>query len=94
MTVKIFIKRKVSQDKIIELTGLLKKLRGLTLYQPGYIHGETLKRIDAQDETMVVGTWRSLDDWNAWLANPERIAVQTEIDQLLGQETEYAVYEV
>jgi heme-degrading monooxygenase HmoA len=43
---------------------------------------------------MVIGTWRSLDDWNAWLANPERIAVQTEIDQLLGKQTEYAVYEV
>jgi heme oxygenase (mycobilin-producing) len=94
MTIKIFIKRKVSPEKILDLTVLLKKLRGLTLNQTGYIHGETLRRIDAQNESMVISTWRSLDDWNAWLSNPQRIATQGEIDQLLGVETEYAVYEV
>ncbi|MCP3888565.1 MAG: antibiotic biosynthesis monooxygenase [Desulfobulbaceae bacterium] len=94
MTVKIFIKRKVSSDNILELTVLLKKLRGLTLNQSGYIYGETLKRVDMADECMVISTWRSIDDWNAWLTNEERIAIQSEIDLLLGQETDYSVYEV
>ncbi len=31
---------------------------------------------------------------NAWLSNDERISIQSEIDMLLGEETEYAVYEV
>lgn len=94
MTVKIFIKRKVSSDNILDLTVLLKKLRGLTLNQTGYIYGETLKRVDKEDECMVISTWRSLDDWNAWLNNQERISIQNEINLLLGQETDYAVYEV
>jgi heme oxygenase (mycobilin-producing) len=94
MTVKIFIKRKVSPANVLDLTVLLKKLRSLTLNQSGYIYGETLKRVDKDDECMVISTWRSIDDWNAWLNNDERIAIQNEIDRLLGQKTEYAVYEV
>lgn len=94
MTVKIFIKRKVSADNILELTALLKKLRALTLGQSGYISGETLRRIDSEDECLVISQWRSLDDWNTWLHDEQRISIQNEIDQLLGEKTEYAVYEV
>jgi len=94
MTVKIFIKRKVSPTHVLDLTVLLKKLRSLTLSQSGYIYGETLKRVDQQDESMVISTWRSLEDWNAWVNNDERIAIQNEIDRLLGERTEYSVYEV
>jgi len=94
MTVKIFIKRKVSLENILELTVLLKKLRSLTLSQSGYIYGETLKRVDKAEECMVISTWRSLDDWNAWVNDEQRMTIQSEIDLLLGEETEYAVYEV
>lgn len=92
MTVKIFIKRKVQVTNAVELTLLLKKLRALTLEQPGYISGETLTRIDKKDESMVVSTWRSVGDWNAWVNDPKRIEVQSAIDRLLGEETEYAMY--
>ncbi len=94
MTVKIFIKRVVSSENVLALTLLLKKLRSLTLNQPGYIFGETLKRVDREDECMVISTWQSLDDWNTWLNNQERATIQSEIDLLLGLETDYSVYEV
>lgn len=94
MTVKIFIRRKVAPASILELTVLLKKLRALTLSQPGYIYGETLKRLDTGDECMVISTWRSQEDWNAWFNNEQRIRIQQEIDTLLGEKTEYAIYEV
>jgi len=93
MTVKIFIKRNVQEKNTAELTMLLKRLRGLTLNQPGYISGETLRRIDKPNECTVISTWRSIEDWNNWVNNENRLKLQTEIDQLLGQETEYAIYE-
>ncbi len=93
MTVKIFIKRKVPEKNSVELALLLQKMRGLTLNQPGYISGETLKRIDKNDECMVISSWRSVEDWNTWVNNERRIIVQSEIDNLLGGETEYAIYE-
>ena len=92
MTVKIFIKRKVQETNVTKLTLLLKQLRALTLEQPGYISGETLNRIDKKDECMVISTWRSVEDWNSWVNNPKRNEIQTEIDKLLGQETDYAMY--
>jgi heme-degrading monooxygenase HmoA len=93
MAVKIFIKRKVTGKENIELSLLLQKMRGMTLNQPGYITGETLKRIDKNDEVMVISTWRSVGDWNNWVNNERRMVVQAEIDALLGSETEYAIYE-
>ncbi len=93
MTVKIFIKRKVVEDNIMELTTLLKKLRALTLSQPGYIFGETLRRIDKTNESLVISTWRCLEDWQSWVKDDQRINIQSEIDLLLGEETEYAIYE-
>lgn len=92
MTVKIFIKRKVQEADVMTLTLLLKRLRALTLEQPGYISGETFNRIDKKDECMVISTWRSVEDWNAWVNNPKRNEIQMEIDKLLGQETDYAMY--
>lgn len=92
MTVKIFIKRKVQQQNILELTALLKRLRILTLEQDGYISGETLGRIDKTDECMVISSWRSVDDWNRWVNDPKRIEVQMKIDDILGEDTEYAMY--
>lgn len=92
MNVKILIRRKGTNVNAVALSTLLKKLRSLTLDQPGYISGETLRRIDDMDETMVISTWQSLDDWNRWVNDPQRAEIQDEIDRLLGQETEYAMY--
>lgn len=92
MTVKIFIKRKVQDTNVNKLTVLLKQLRALTLEQSGYISGETLNRIDKKDECMVISTWRSVEDWNSWVNNSKRNEIQTEIDKLLDEETEYAMY--
>ena len=72
----------------------LKQLRILTLNQPGYISGETLKRIDIPDECIVISTWRSIDDWNQWFKHEQRVKIQGEIDTLLGVKTKYSVYEV
>ncbi len=94
MTVKIIIQRKVMSESFAELSLLLKNLRGLTLEQPGYISGETLSRIDKKNESMVISTWRSVEDWNTWVNNPKRTEIQRQIDNLLGHETEYAMYNV
>lgn len=93
MTVRIFIKRSVPDDKVAELSVLLKRLRSVTLTQPGYISGQTLKRLDQSGQCLVISTWRSAEDWYDWLANDKRIAIQNEIDALLGTPSEYSIYE-
>ena len=90
--VKVFIKRKLVEGQAIELMNLLKKMRVMTLSQPGYISGETMTRIDQPGECLVISTWHSAQDWLNWFGNEQRSLIQDEIDLLLGEKTEYAVY--
>ena len=92
MAVKIMIKRKASNEKLLEVLPYLKKLRIMAMSQDGYIGGETLKRIDDPEELLVVSTWQSMDQWKAWFENPERNELQEKIDSALGEKTEYCVY--
>lgn len=93
MTVKILIKRKVAADKAVKLSNLIEQLRTLVVRQPGYVSGESLKNVEKKDEYLVVSTWKSIEAWKAWLASTERAVVQKQIDALLGEKTEYEVYQ-
>lgn len=94
MAIKTIIRRKAT--KVLEdrqLMSLMIELRTKALAQPGFISGETLRRVDRPGDLIVIGTWKSLDAWNAWKTSPERAEIQTRIDSLLGAPTEYEVYE-
>jgi heme-degrading monooxygenase HmoA len=91
--IRIHIRRKVSEDKAEELKALINQLRGVTMGTPGYIAGETLKRLDQPGESLVVTKWQSEFYWNQWLESKERAEIQSKIDDLLGSETHYEVYE-
>ncbi len=92
MAVKIIIKRIVPQGQARGMIPLFRKMRTLATNQPGYISGETLKRLDKPDEFIVISTWNSSDDWEKWVKSKERQEVQDEIDVLLGGKTEYEIY--
>jgi len=92
MAVKIIINRRVAKDKEAELLPLLIELRALATAQPGYISGETLRNMDDPEESLVISTWSSVEDWKAWLASRQRAEVQEKIDSLLGVVTEYRSY--
>lgn len=92
MTVQIFIKRSVTVSFQEGLDQLLRQMRTACLRQPGYVSGQTLKRLDKPGEFLVISTWQSLEHWDAWFTNSERQEIQLEIDLLLGQETTYEIY--
>ena len=92
MTVKIVIKRMVPKNKESSLLPLIKALRIATTKQNGYISGETLKRIDQSDESLVISKWKTEDAWTKWLHSAERDEIQHKIDELLTEKTEYEVY--
>ncbi|MBM9536396.1 antibiotic biosynthesis monooxygenase family protein [Desulfobulbus alkaliphilus] len=93
MAVKVLIKRKVGDQHAPELDALLKKLRALTLARKGYISGESFTRLDEPGVSLVISTWQSMDDWREWVLSKERIALQEQIDKLLGHPTEYEIFE-
>jgi len=92
MAVKIIIKRRVAKKKEAELLPLLIQLRSLATAQPGYISGETLRNMDNPEEYLVISTWQSLDNWNAWISSEQRTDIQEKVDTLLGKKSEYDTY--
>jgi heme-degrading monooxygenase HmoA len=93
MAVKIFIRRVIAEEKISDLLPLFRRLRNLATNQPGYISGETLKRIDSPGKYLVISTWQSLDEWRKWVVSRERNEVQNEIDARLDEKTVYEIYQ-
>ena len=93
MTVKILIKRRIMPDVGNGVDFLIKKLRGLVSQQPGYISGETFKRLDEDNIIMVISTWKSLEDWQKWANKPERKEIEDEIQVMLRDPSEFEIYE-
>lgn len=92
MAVKVIIKRRVPKGKEGQLLPLLQELRSRAIAQRGYISGETLRNVDDTEDYVVIGTWQSVEDWQAWKADKGRAEIQSRIDTLLGGSTSYAVY--
>ncbi|MGD9332837.1 MAG: antibiotic biosynthesis monooxygenase [Desulfobacterales bacterium] len=94
MPVEVIIQRTFKDKAQAEkLVPLILKLRSLATVQPGYITGQTLRCLDCKYEYMVISTWNRREDWNNWFDTPERRELQAQIDQLLGEETQYRFFE-
>jgi heme-degrading monooxygenase HmoA len=92
MAVKVVIRRIVPEDRVKDLEPLLRQLRTRATLQPGYISGETLRRLDKPDEFLVISTWETAEHWNRWAKSQERNEVQGKIDTILGGRTEYGIF--
>ncbi len=94
MAISVMIQRKFNdKEKAAGLIPLIVKLRSQATIQPGYITGTTFHCVDCPGEYLVISTWNSLDDWNRWLQSEQRMALQKQIDDLLGETTQYRIYE-
>ncbi|MCK5098651.1 MAG: antibiotic biosynthesis monooxygenase [Desulfobacteraceae bacterium] len=94
MAVSIIIRRSV-KDKTIasKLAPLIVKLRSRASVQPGFITDQTFSSIDREGEYLIITTWNMLEDWNKWMNSEERMAIQSQVDELLGEKTLYRFYE-
>jgi heme-degrading monooxygenase HmoA len=94
MAISVMIQRTFSdKGKAAKLAPLIVKLRSLATIQPGYITGKTFRCLDCTGEYLVISTWNSLDDWNRWMQSEQRMALQKQVDDLLGEITQYRIYE-
>ncbi len=94
MAISVMIQRTFKDEEIAaKLSPLIVKLRSLATIQPGYITGRTFRCLDCPGEYLVISTWNSLDDWNRWLNSEQRMALQKQVDSLLGEKTLYRLYE-
>lgn len=92
MAIRVLIEREIKTGSELKLNQLLLQLRSKAMQAKGYISGETLRALDNPNKFMVLSTWSSLADWEAWDDNAERQEIQKEIDSLLRYPAKTAIY--
>ncbi len=94
MPISVVIQRRFKEkEKAEKLAPLIVKLRSIATSQPGYITGKTFRCLDCEGEYLVISTWSSVEDWNRWRDSEQRMHLQKQVDDLLGEETQYRIYE-
>ncbi|MDP2720311.1 MAG: antibiotic biosynthesis monooxygenase [Dehalococcoidia bacterium] len=92
--VKVIQERHLNPDSQEQLAPMLRQLRLAVMNQPGYITGETLTNSKDPNHQIVIGTFRSLKDWESWKKNKERNAINKNIRPLLSRAPKITVCNV
>jgi heme-degrading monooxygenase HmoA len=95
MAIGILIKRIVKDG--IDAKSLLPyivDLRALAVRQDGYISGETFFNLKRREECLVISRWTSLEHWQRWEKDQQRIDINNEMEKQLRCRSEYNIYGV
>lgn len=93
MIVKIISQIKTDPAKEKEFKQLLQELRTIVIQAEGFISGEIMQSIEDHSVHLGIGTWRSIKDWNNWLNNPERNAIQDRFSQIIIEPVKISFYQ-
>jgi heme-degrading monooxygenase HmoA len=72
MPAKILIKRKFKEGNTPQIVNLLNDMRRLAMSYPGYQSGETLVQKGSIQSMVVISTWQSMEEWQAWRDSQDR----------------------
>lgn len=62
--------------------------------QEGWIGGQLLQPEDRPGARVIVGTWRTKDDWQQWHGDPEFTETRQQLEGLTSQEPQHSWHEV
>jgi heme-degrading monooxygenase HmoA len=79
--VRVIIERQLAAGREAEFHQAMRELRSEAVRTPGYISGETLSDADDRRHCIIISTWRSRQDWDAWSRS---VARRQTIDRIRG----------
>lgn len=62
--------------------------------KPGWISGQLLMPLDHLDRRVIIGTWQTRADWEAWHADPAFAQTRQRLEGLEEREPEHWWHEV
>ena len=62
--------------------------------RPGWVGGQLLRQSDKADRRVIVGTWRTRADWEAWHQDPQFAETRRRLDGLASGPAEHWWHEV
>jgi heme-degrading monooxygenase HmoA len=60
----------------------------------GWVRGEVLMPVDAMEKRVIVGTWHTRADWEAWHEDPAFAAMRERLNDLEVEQSQPSWYEV
>ncbi len=91
--IRVIIERWLAEggDAAIEKT--MRDLRREAIHTPGYVMGETLRDVADPQHFVILSTWRTREEWEAWAASPKRQEFEDQIRVMLTEPEEVTVFE-
>jgi heme-degrading monooxygenase HmoA len=62
--------------------------------RPGWVGGQLLRSHEDPRARIIVGTWKSRDDWRRWHEDPEFRATREQLDRLVSEPETHRWHEV
>jgi heme-degrading monooxygenase HmoA len=91
--VRVLIERWLRPGVEEQVVAALREMRRDAVHAAGYISGETLRDVADPAHYVIVSTWRSRADWDAWAACEARDRARSRIVPLLAKPERVAILE-
>jgi heme-degrading monooxygenase HmoA len=92
--IRVLIERRLIEHVETFAYDAFREIRHEAIKKPGYISGETLRDIDDPNHFIVISSWQSREDWNAWASSEERLQADEQFRAALAETEKITVLEL
>jgi heme-degrading monooxygenase HmoA len=91
--IRVVIERWLAEAGSEAIEKIMRDLRREAIHSAGYVTGETLRDTADPNHFLIISTWRSQEEWEAWAASGARRQIEGQIRLLLAEPEKILVYE-
>jgi heme-degrading monooxygenase HmoA len=71
----------------------MRDIRAAAIHMPGFVSGETLRNSADPHHYVIISSWLSRDDWDAWASRKERLTLRESIAPMLTEPEKLTILE-
>ena len=91
--IRVLIERWLAEGSDEGIRKIMRDLRREAIHTPGYVTGDTLRDAAEPRHFVIISTWRSREDWEAWAASGTRQKIEERIRAMLAEPEKITVCE-
>lgn len=91
--IRVLIERTLAAGAEEQLQEAMRQIRREAIHRPGYLSGETLRDVSNPRHYVILSTWRSREEWEAWKSSETRRAVEDKIAPMLEGPERITIFE-
>lgn len=91
--IRVVIERWLAEGGDEAIERIMRDLRREAIHTAGYVMGETLRDSADPHHFLIISTWRTREEWEAWAASSARREIEDKIRLLLAEPEKIVVFE-